>query len=202
MNVHRRLPSLLLIVLVVACRPVGSATPEPTQARTAPTPASTATPTAVPPTPDVTPTPTAAPTPTAEPTDREPMPPPIAELIVADGSRVEGTLGSYDYDGAALDGPWLPASALDTVELATADEPLTISLPESNHFVRWGARYADAADDDADVITQLAAGGDGSAPLASASLSGPPSGSWVLAVQLFFADERGDAAYYWHVVVP
>jgi hypothetical protein len=202
MNVHRRLPSLLLIMLVLACRPVGSTTPEPMAASPSPTPVPTANPTDAPPAPTSTPTPTPTPTPNAEATDRLPLPPPIAFLVLPDGSRVDGTLGSYDYDGAALDAPWLPATALEDVLLPAADAPLIISLPEPDRLVRWGARYADAADEEADVISQLAAGGDGATPLGSGSFSGPPSGSWVLAVQLFFADEQGDASYYWHVVVP
>lgn len=161
--------------------------------------------------------PTAAPSPTAQPTqmaqpldspepspspspdEAEPMPP-LARLALPDGSLHEAALGSYDYGGAAADAPWLPARILPTIEVE-AGTPLMLSVAPL-HFVRWGARYADARDEQANVISPLAAGGDGVASLESALLPAPPSGSWVVMVQLYFADEEGDAAYYWHLQVP
>ena len=126
--------------------------------------------------------------------------PPAALLTLPDGTQQAGALGSFFYGGAAADAPWLPARVLPTLE-APAGGSLVLAVPPLE-FVSWGARYADAADEDADVINPLASGGDGAAALRQAKLPAPPSGSWVVAVQLFFADEEGDATYYWHVTVP
>lgn len=126
--------------------------------------------------------------------------PPDAVLSLPDGKQQAGALGSYFYGGAAADAPWLPARVLPKLE-AQPGSVLVLAVP-TLEFVSWGARYADAADEDADVINPLASGGDGGAALSEVTLPAPPRGSWVLAVQLYFADEEGDATYYWHVRVP
>jgi hypothetical protein len=163
-----------------------------------------AAPTASPPTPTATPgaTATASPTPTeAEPT---PEAPPPASLVLADGTEHDGEIGSSCYRGACADGPWLPAPALQRVELGDADDQLLIRLASGFEFVRWTARYAAAGDTQADVIYPLDDGGaeDGSDLFSEVSFDAPPSGEWVLSVGLVFSDEDGDAAYYWYLVVP
>lgn len=203
-----RLRNLLLGVLVAGClaptgqpttapatQPGGAPVGSPTDG--APVPASPPSPTADSPTAD----PAASPTSPAEPTDRQPLPPPTARLLLPDGSSVPATVGSYAYDGAFLDAPWLPAHSLPVASLPPATM-LRLDLDPSESFVRWSARYAGAADESGDVITQLQSGGDGVTPLEHAELPPLPAGAWVLMVQLYFADEAGDAAYYWHVEVP
>ena len=140
----------------------------------------------------------ARPTP-GEPTPGEPRPP-DALLTLPDGTQQAGALGSYFYGGAAADSPWLPAHSLPPLEVASG-ATLRLTAPPLE-FVRWSARYAEAADVDASMITPLAAGGEGSVGMTSATLPAPPSGSWVVSVQLYFADDEGDATYYWHVSVP
>lgn len=196
-----RLGALVLVGLVVACTPpAGQPTVGPTPS---PTSASEPAPTTPAPTsvPTINPAPTAPPTGAPEPTDRQPAAPPTACLALPAGDSQDGALGSYDYDGASADGPWLPARSLPSVDVP-AGSTMRLSLDPSVPFVRWGARYAAADDEAAELITQLAAGGDGQARLATAELPAPPTGAWVVMVQLYFADEEGDAAYYWHLVVP
>lgn len=123
-------------------------------------------------------------------------------LRFADGTRQRGTAGSWCYIGACADSPWLPAHSLDAATLEAGGQELTLTISEAHGFVRWNARYADAKDESGEEALSLASGGDGKAPLTSASFAGPPAGSSVLAVQLDFGEELGDATYYWHIVVP
>ncbi len=191
------------LLVVVACVSVtgGPTSPPPTDRPTPTAPATTQPAASLPPSeaPDPTATPSVRTEP--EPTDDEPPLPPTAVLTLADGISLPGTLGSYAYGGAAADTPWLPARALRAAEVGVW-ATLTLTVDPAEAFVRWGARYAAADDETGDVITQLAAGGDGTTPLDEARLGPLPSGEWVVMVQLFFADEAGDAAYYWHVIVP
>ncbi|HUG47336.1 MAG TPA: hypothetical protein VMP67_02875 [Candidatus Limnocylindria bacterium] len=204
-----RLLAIALLAAVAACVPVGNPptdAPAQSPAVTSLGSPSQAVPSPQPTPPLVTPrtTATAPPPPTDAPaTDApassEPMPR-DALMTLPDGTQHAGALGSYFYGGAAADSPWLPARVLPALE-APAGSSLVLSVPPLE-FVSWGARYADAADEEADVISPLASGGDGATPLESATLPAPPSGSWVVAVQLYFAQEEGDATYYWHVTVP
>jgi hypothetical protein len=198
-----RLAVLVLVALLGACvppagQPPSGATPEATDnpAPTLPTPLVTGGPSASPArhTAEATIHP-------PEPADRQPDSPPAARMALSDGSSGVGALGSYDYDGASADGPWLPARSLPPFDVP-AGSHLRLSLDSAVSFVRWGARYAAADDETGDLISQLAAGGDGQTPLATADLPAPPSGAWVVIIQLYFADEAGDAAYYWHLIVP
>jgi len=197
----RRSLLLGLLMAVAGCVPVGQGPTSPPLPSSAPTPPARASQGAMSPEPMVTARPrrSPAPTPTTQPTSSEPMPP-LAQLRLPDGTLQPAALGSYVYGGAAADGPWLPARVLPAVEV-DAGASLVLSVPPLR-FVRWGARYADARDEAADIISPLAAGGDNVASMESAVLPAPPSGPWVMMVQLYFADEAGDAAYYWHVVVP
>jgi hypothetical protein len=198
-----RLSALVLAGLVAACTPPAGQPP------TGPTPGATSDAAPTLSTPMVTGGPSVSParqtseatTRPPEPTDRQPDSPPAARLALSDGSSSEGALGSYDYDGASADGPWLPARSLSPFYVP-AGSHLRLSLDPPASFVRWGARYAAADDETGDLISQLAAGGDEQTPLATAELPAPPSGAWVVVIQLYFANEEGDAAYYWHLVVP
>jgi hypothetical protein len=207
-----RLGLPLVFLIIAACvPPAGQAPTDPS----AGAPATTATPAPTassPPTdssqPTASPAATSSPppgataraTPNSTPPDEDPLPP-AAELRLPDGSAHAGALGSFFFGGAAADSPWLPARVLQAIEVA-AGAQLTIALPEPYRFLRWSARFADAADETADVISQLASGGDGTTELTSALFAGPPPGSWVLMIRIDFADDGGDAAYYWHLIVP
>ena len=157
------------------------------------------------------PTPTA--NPSASPSHTPPPPtsagesllaPPIATLQSAGGVVHAGVLGSWSYRDAFADAPWQSAEGLARIELAAAAALLTVAMPPPATFSRWSARYAAAADPTGDVVRPLGSGGadDDSDRLAAATFEGPPSGEWVIEVQLTFADGDGSAAYYWYVAVP
>jgi hypothetical protein len=136
--------------------------------------------------------------------------PPTAQLT-AGGVTQAGTVGSFSFGGVSLDAPWLPADVVPPVALPRTAAEVVVSLAPPSTFVAWSARYADAADETGDTAIELAAGGEAVDPdirpstppteLTRASFSRPPSGSWVLAVRLDFAD-GGDATYFWQLLVP
>ena len=138
------------------------------------------------------------PAPTA-PNEPDPQPP-AAQLLLIDGTVHPGTVGSYHFGGVAADAPWLPARSLPeaVMELGSVFE---LSAPPLG-FVRWGARFADAADESGDIIHPLDSGGDGQTAEHEAIITTPPSGAWVLHVQLYFAEDAGEANYYWYLLVP
>jgi hypothetical protein len=126
--------------------------------------------------------------------------PPIARLLLPDGTATPGTLGSFAYRESYADAPWLPAAALEPVDLPAGRPALVIGVLPGRQFERWNAIYAAANDPAADVLVPLAAGqGD---PRERVEISSPPSGEWVVQVQLVFAEGDGDAVYYWRVDVP
>lgn len=193
----RPLACLLLATVLFGCVPAGG---QPTTSPPFTAPATNLSPATDPPASDATPTPATSLAPTEEPVDEEPMPP-DALLVLPDGSSQPGALGSYAYDGAAADSPWLPARVLTRLDIAAASR-LGLRVAGPQRFVSWSARYADAQDEEAETISPLASGGDGTTPLDTAEFGALPAGDWVLMVQLFFADDLGDATYYWYLSVP
>jgi hypothetical protein len=161
-----------------------------------------------PPTPPPTAQPTAAPTPgmtTGPGADWPPVPdddveglPPIARLVLADGTVAAGRLGSFSYDGLSADSPWL-SSGLEWLEPPDRQE-LTAGLLPGHAFDEWRVSYAAVADTTGSQVVTLDSGsGDG---LTRASFAPPPAGDWVVQLGLTFPDEAGDAVYYWRVSVP
>jgi hypothetical protein len=210
------LGALMLATLGGACGQAGASaapatgtrpTSGPAQATVAPTP------TAAPSAPAATSTPLAsnesppAGSPTVTPTHADPQPPPIGDLELLD-TTTPGYAGSWCYDGACLTGPPPPKSGLPLVEVPTAGTELAFVFADSHPFTHATASHA--RDHDA-ASTQLVEVGQYYDPYLSEATPGPemsrftfdapPSGDWVLRVGLQFAD-RGDAVYYWHVVVP
>ena len=153
------------------------------------------------------PTPTATASPTTSPTEVEPTPeaPPLASLVLADGTEHDGTVGTYCYRESCSDSPfWPTADSLDPVELASAGAQLGVELPAGFEFVAWVARYAARDDYQAETVYPLGSGGsaDGTAQIGQATFDAPPSGEWLVEVSLTFADGVGSANYYWLVAVP
>lgn len=141
--------------------------------------------------------------------------PPIAELRLPDGSAVAGKQGSWCYATSCADIVPGPTRLLPTVELPGAAAEVQITLPSPARFVYWRAHYRDAAKERAPRILLAEGGyrypdpdevpataGTPLSELSSADFRGPPSGSWVIEVQLSFAGGLGEASYYWHAVVP
>lgn len=218
-RLRSRLLLLLLSLSVVACGTqglTGPTSPAPTAtvpASPSPVPA-TATPTISPP-PNPSPTATDATTPQPSIPLPEPGdPPPLAILRTTDGAPIEARQGSWCYGDSCADVIVGPIELLPLIILDGPGAQLELSLPAPHRFVYWRVRYREAADDY--LGTVLAEGGTrypdtdhpppSPAPviveLESATFAGPPSGSWVLVVQLSLAPELGDATYYWHASVP
>ena len=151
--------------------------------------------------------PTAPPSGAPSPTSAEPSAapssaaPPAAWLVLPDGNRVAGALGSWTLDGAGSDAPWLPASALETVSVAPGTT-LEVALDGGLRIGTWRADVAMASDPTGADAGPLA-GREADAP-ALERIELPPleAGSWVVRVTTWFADGRGDAAYSWAIEVP
>lgn len=222
---------VLLGLLVGACAtpPAASSPSSTTAASTSPissppvaTPISTRPPTAPPPvatptlaTPALAPTEPASTPPPTSPTPGANEEPPTAQLRLSDGSLVSGKLGSWCYGTACADIILGPIEQLPRFQLTRAGGELEVSLPPPHRFVYWRAQYGSSTDGgtplellaeggvpypDPDVVQPTPAS---PAPkLASASFGAPPSGSWLLRVELSFAEGQGSAPYYWHAIVP
>ncbi len=128
--------------------------------------------------------------------------PPEGALGYADFADA-GWLGSYCWHGTCADVPAVPEKDQLPQVVVPGDETLIFSLDDGS-FVRWIAQYG--ADDSA--LTVLGEGGEPLDPDAAtatpealhwAEFDSPPSGDWLVRVQVFFAD--GDASYFWHVIV-
>ena len=137
----------------------------------APTEAPTETPTAVP-----TATPQVSPVPT----------PPLAALRVEGGDPVEGQLGTYVWDDAGSDSPWLPGSPIS----AASGEPMSVTLSPSLVPSTWSVVIAPAANGDGSGATKI---GDGTGAM---EVTAPAPGTWTLAITTTFED-HGSATWFW-----
>lgn len=136
------------------------------------------------------------PSPTETITSGNPATPPLGVLNPADSVGIPGELGSYTYDGAGSDSPWLPARGLEAVPVTTGST-LTLTLQDGSAFGMWTVRASKAANEDGIPVRGLASGGDDAATVTAAEIHAPPAGSWVVAATLYFPQEGGDATYYW-----
>jgi hypothetical protein len=119
---------------------------------------------------------------------------PLATLVVDDAERYPGEAGGFDFGGYTQSAPWLPATALDRVEVA-AGADLRVELDERATVAEWAASYAAADDPTGDEVVGLGSGA------AGATFDGPPAGAWVVSVTVVYGGGAGTAAYYWHVIV-
>lgn len=117
--------------------------------------------------------------------------PPAAMLSAEGGEPVAGQLGSFTWRGGGSDSPWLPGSAIRV----GAGESLTVVFAVDVGIVEWTARRVPASTTDGSGAAGL---GSGPAPIAFAA---PGVGSWSVQVTVRFADDLGDAAYYWAIEV-
>jgi hypothetical protein len=123
--------------------------------------------------------------------------PPAAELSVDGAPAVAGELGSYRYLGRGSDSPWLPAAMLQPVQVNAAGDPLVVRLANGEPIAGGRARVARAADTQGTQTEALGL----SLEQQSVVIFGPGSGSWVLAVELDYADGAGSGAYFWRLEV-
>jgi hypothetical protein len=119
---------------------------------------------------------------------------PVAVLVVG-GKRHPGEVGGFTFGTYSQSAPWLPATALDTVEVP-AGSTLGVELDDRATIAGWTARLATAADLTADAVTGI---GEGAGP--TASFAAPPVGDWVVSLTVTYGEGLGSGAYYWHVMV-
>ena len=102
-----------------------------------------------------------------------------------------GQLGTYVWGGQGSDSPWLPGAAIAVGH----GEPLTVRLRPAADVDSWTARIVPADSSGPDGATAL---GDGSG---TPRFDAPKRGTWTLEVHLVFADDAGDASYFWRLDV-
>ena len=119
---------------------------------------------------------------------------PLAILVTGAG-RHPGEVGGFTFGRFSESAPWLPATALDTVQVRAGTE-LRIELDDRATMKDWTARVATAADVTADAVTGLASG---VGP--AAEFTAPRSGDWVISVTITYGQGLGSGAYYWHLIV-
>jgi hypothetical protein len=175
-SMRRVLGSWLIIWIVAGCT-TATASPAPSSALATPPPATVARPSMPNPS-------SVAPAPAG---DR----PPDARLAAEGGDPVTGQLGSYTWADSGSDSPWLPGAPV-TVGVG---EPLSITLDPPVGVASWRARSVPASADGPEGATLL---GEGSGP---ALFSSPAPGTWTVEVHVVFADDAGDASYFWMVAV-
>ncbi|MEA2621057.1 MAG: hypothetical protein QOC97_1830 [Chloroflexota bacterium] len=117
--------------------------------------------------------------------------PPSASLRVEGGDPVVGQLGSFTWEGAGSDSPWLPGSPITV----GAGERMAVTLATDPRVTGWTARRAARGTVDGVGAVGL---GQGAIPIA---FDPPPSGTWSVQVTVQFASGRGSAVYYWQVTV-
>jgi hypothetical protein len=117
--------------------------------------------------------------------------PPVARLAAEGGDPVTGQLGTYVWGGQGSDSPWLPGAAI----AVGRGEPLTVTPTPAADIAGWTARIVPADSSGPDGATSL---GEGSG---RPRFAAPKRGAWTLEVHLVFADDAGDASYFWRLDV-
>jgi hypothetical protein len=117
--------------------------------------------------------------------------PPAASLSAEGGDPVTGQLGTYVWGGQGSDSPWLPGAAIAVGH----GEPLTVRLRPTADVDSWTAR----------IVPADASGPEGATGLGKGSgiprFGAPARGAWTLEVHVVFADDAGDASYFWRLDV-
>ena len=184
----RRSCALLVALAVAGCSPGGLASPAPSGV---PTPAATA---------PVAPGAGASaaslvPAPTEPPTTRptEQPGPPVAALVPAGGLPARGELGSYVWDGAGSDAPWLVPPEAAGVRVRG---PYAVTVVPPLVIERWEAAWARVGDNGAGDPEGAVTGEGG--PI---TVPGPAAtGTWTLMLDIRF-NGGNHAAWYWRVEV-
>ena len=136
---------------------------------------------------------TAAP---SDPASADPAAPPDALLTIDGAPAVAGELGSYTYLGRGSDSPWLPAAMLRPVEVGAGGR-LVVRLATGEPIAGGSARVARAGDTQGSRTEPLGL----SQEQQEVVIVGPGPGSWVLAVELDYADDAGSGLYFWRLEV-
>ena len=118
---------------------------------------------------------------------------PLAFLVIGT-DRHTGKVGGFTFGRYSESAPWLPATALDSIDVAAGAE-LRVELDERGTIDGWAARIAAAADVTADAVVGLAEGGG-----PAAAFDAPAAGDWVVSVTITYGDGLGSGDYFWHLV--
>ena len=117
--------------------------------------------------------------------------PPTARLAAEGGDPVTGQLGTYVWDDAGSDSPWLPGAPVSV----GVGEPLTVTFEPAIPASTWVAR----------MVPADAAGPAGASHLGQGTgdptFGAPAPGSWTVEVHLVFVAGRGEASYFWRLDV-
>lgn len=130
---------------------------------------------------------------TAEPSTEAPaIPlPPDAALAVEGGDPVIGELGSFSWQNTGSGSPWLRGAPMRVGR----GEVIFMALSEPIRLANWTVGRTRAATP-GDGIEGVAEGVGG-----MVRFPAPPSGSWSLNVDVWFADGLGSASWYWLIEV-
>ena len=118
---------------------------------------------------------------------------PLAFLVIGT-DRHTGKVGGFTFGRYSESAPWLPATALDSINVASGAE-LRVELDERGTIEGWTARIATAADVTADAVASL---GEGVGPVAA--FDAPAAGDWVVSVTITYGGGLGSGAYFWHLI--
>jgi len=124
---------------------------------------------------------------TEPPSTDEVAGPPAATLAAEGGDPVIGQLGTFVWAGGGSDSPWLPGAPIT----AGVGEPLAVAFRPTIDLDSWAARYVPSTASDATGATPL---GQGSG---TPQFGAPVAGSWTIEVHVVFADDAGNASYFW-----
>lgn len=204
--------SLVAVAVLVSCQgalaPAATAPPPTTTPTSTPTASPGPTPTlGAPPSLAASTVPPTEPTPTtqvadpcASSTSDDPATPPEALIEPIDGGEpIAGRLGSYTYCDVAADALPPRSESLTTVALEGPAQIVLSVADGGEGLVGYRAGYWTASEWQGDEVALGAH--ETAAPLTTTEFVGPPTGDWMLAVNLTFAG-GGSALYYWHVTVP
>jgi hypothetical protein len=118
--------------------------------------------------------------------------PPAASIQVEGGDPVVGELGGFTWKNGGSAAPWLPGAPIHI----GSSERVTLTLADPVGIANWTASYVPATD--LDSIAPLGLGEGAGGPV---TFGAPPPGRWSVHVGVWFADNEGDAAYFWLVEV-
>ena len=116
--------------------------------------------------------------------------PPFAILTVPDRPPVEGSVGTFTWDGFASDAPWLPGAG---PVLVRPDILAHVRLPAGMEVDEWRAVYAPLDGTSVTIEAAVLQSNGGSAEI---DFPAPPAGTWSVRLEVRFVG-HGRVTYYW-----
>lgn len=127
-------------------------------------------------------------------------PPPSLVLSAGNAGAHEGRVGGWAWIDHGDASPFLPARVLPPIEVA-AGTSLEAWLADGTQIASWSAAYARAEDEAGLNLVELGRQEELLPPLDKIGFAAPPPGDWVLEVSVWYSENRGSGAYYWHLIV-